>query len=113
MRISRSAEAELGLAVRSGELEVRETGGVSHLRFGPVKSFWLLFLFLSHTPSHLRSPAVFSGGAMRRNSPIVVLVQPTSSVRVTSSSRCCPPNISPLTSDHDDVFQFPAIGGGG
>ena len=30
-RISRSAEAEFGWAVRSGELEVREAGGVSHL----------------------------------------------------------------------------------
>jgi len=35
--ISRSAEAEFGLAVRSGELEVREAGGVSHLEIGSDK----------------------------------------------------------------------------
>ena len=35
--ISRSAEAELGLAVRSGELEVREADGVSHLAIGSDK----------------------------------------------------------------------------
>jgi hypothetical protein len=35
--ISRSAEAEFGLAVRSGELEVREVGGVSHLVIGSDK----------------------------------------------------------------------------
>jgi hypothetical protein len=35
--ISRSAEAELGLAVRSGELEVRKAGGVSHLAIGSDK----------------------------------------------------------------------------
>jgi hypothetical protein len=35
--ISRSAEAELGLAVRSGELEVKEADGVSHLAIGSDK----------------------------------------------------------------------------
>src|SRR5580704_18675988 len=44
---------------------------------------------------------------MRHNCRILVPVQPTSSVRVTSSSRCCPPNISPITCDHDDVFELP------
>src|SRR5580700_8839288 len=44
---------------------------------------------------------------MRHNSRILVPVQPTSPVRVTSSSRCCPPNISPITCDHDDVIQTP------
>src|ERR1700745_1054801 len=50
---------------------------------------------------------------MRRNSRVVLPVQPTGSVRVTSSSRCCPPDISPITCDHDDVFELPANGGGG
>jgi hypothetical protein len=35
--ISMSAEAEFSLAVRSGELEVREAGGVSHLAIGSDK----------------------------------------------------------------------------
>jgi hypothetical protein len=35
--ISRCEEAEFGLVVRSAELEVRETGGVSHLAIGSDK----------------------------------------------------------------------------
>src|SRR5713101_6404401 len=47
-----------------------------------------------------------------RSSSFFVPVQPTCSVRVTSSIRCCPPNISPVTVDHDDLFELPATQGG-
>jgi len=33
--------------------------------------------------------------------------------RVTSSIRCCPPNISSVTVDHDGLFELPACQGGG
>src|ERR1700739_32496 len=44
---------------------------------------------------------------MHHNSRILVPVQLTSSVRVTSSSPSCLPNISPIMSDHDDLFKLP------
>jgi hypothetical protein len=68
---------------------------------GPVKSVLLLFLFLAHTPTSAQSRC-FLWRVMRRNSRVVLSVQPTGSVRVTSSTRCGPPNISPITLDHDD-----------
>ena len=74
---------------------------------GPVKSGLVLFLSLSHTHLHRRGLTLFSGQLLRRISRVVVRVQPTSSVRVTSSTRCCPPAISPITCDHDDVFKLP------
>src|SRR5271170_5528333 len=76
---------------------------------GSVKSGLVLFLFLSHTRLHRRGPTLFSGQLLRHNSRVVVRVQPTSSVRVTSSIRCCPPAISPITYDHDDVFKLPDL----
>jgi hypothetical protein len=30
-----------------------------------------------------------------------------------TSRRCCPPNISSVTRDHDDVYELPAREGGG
>ena len=47
---------------------------------GLVKSGLVLFLFLSHTHLHRRGPTLFSGQLLRRNSRVVVLVQPTGSV---------------------------------
>ena len=49
---------------------------------GPVKSGLVLFLFLSHTHLHRRGPTLFSGQLLRRNSRVVVPVQPTSSVSI-------------------------------
>ena len=63
------------------------------------------FIPFAHTPTVVQS-RFFSG----RCAAILGLffpVQPTGSVRVTSSSRCCPPDISPITCDHDDVFELP------
>src|SRR5579864_1017887 len=31
----------------------------------------------------------------------------------TSSSRCCPPDISSVLADHDEFFELPATRGGG
>jgi len=63
-----------------------------------------------HTDSYIVQSRCFLRRAMRRNSRIVLPVQPTSSVRVTSSTRCCPPDISPIIPDHDDVFELPCKG---
>ena len=70
---------------------------------GLVKSVWLFFLFLSHTHLPAHSLACFSVSAAPQFSGCFFPVQPTGSVRVTSSTRCCPPNISPITSTMTSV----------
>ena len=60
----------------------------------------------AHTPPVVQSRC-FLCRALRLNSRVVFPVQPTGSVRVTSSSRCYPPDISPITGDHDDFFELP------
>ena len=67
--------------------------------------FSSFFIPFAHTPTVAQS-RFFSG----RCAAILGLffpVQPTGSVRVTSSTRCCPPDISPITCDHDDFFELP------
>ena len=70
------------------------------------------FVPFAQTPA-LRSPAVSFGGRCAAILGLFFLSNPRDSVRVTSSTRCCPPDISPIIPDHDDVFELPAIGGGG
>src|SRR5712691_12834942 len=36
----------------------------------------------------------------------------TCSARLRSSTRCCPPNISSITIDHDELFELPLFKGG-
>jgi hypothetical protein len=64
-------------------------------------------LFFSDTLPQLCSPVVFRSSAAPQFSVCFFPVQPTGSVRVTSSTRCCPPDISPIIPDHDDVFRTP------
>ena len=40
-------------------------------------------------------------------SPIAVRVPLRAQPRVPSSLRCCPPNISSILADHDEVFELP------
>ena len=70
------------------------------------------FIPFGHTPTVVQ-PRCFRLSAAPQFSVCFFPVQPTGSVRVTSSTRCCPPDISPITCDHDDVFELPAIGEAG
>ena len=79
---------------------------------GHVKSVELFFVPFGQTPA-LRSPAVSFGGRCAAILGLFFLSNPRDSVRVTSSTRCCPPDISPIIPDHDDVFELPAIGEAG
>src|SRR6516225_4879898 len=44
-------------------------------------------------------------------SPIAVRVPLRAQPRVPSSLRCCPPNISSILTDHDEVFELPGCPG--
>jgi len=35
----------------------------------------------------------------------------TCSARLLSSTQCCPPNISSITIDHDELFELPPVSG--
>jgi hypothetical protein len=71
---------------------------------GRVKSFFKCFLFslteFEHTSSsthqrHLFLLLLFIGVTL------------TCSARLHSSTQCCPPNISSITIDHDELFELP------
>ena len=76
---------------------------------GHVKSVCSFFIPFAQTPA-LRSPAVSFGGRCAAILGLFFLSNLRDSVRVTSSTRCCPPDISPITCDHDDFFELPAMG---
>src|SRR5215471_713948 len=87
--------------------------GVSLTRPAAVKrSLHLSFASLifplcpSSTPLHLRRSALSLDGSFSSSNRCSVstrLAQP----RVPSSLRCCPPNISSILTDHDEVFELP------
>ena len=89
------------------------TNGVSLTRPAAVKrSLHLSFASLifplcpSSTPLHLRRSALSLDGSFSSSNRCSVstrLAQP----RVPSSLRCCPPNISSILTDHDEVFELP------
>ena len=70
------------------------------------------FVPFAQTPA-LRSSAVSFGGRCAAILGLFFLSNPRDSVRVTASTRCCPPDISPIIPDHDDVFELPAMGEAG
>ena len=76
---------------------------------GLVKSVSSFFIPFAHTPT-VAQPRCLLGRALRRNSRVVFFL---SNLRARFVSlhqlRCCPPDISPITCDHDDVFELPAI----
>ena len=83
---------------------------------GRVKSFYVffcsLFFALAHTPSLTPSRApvrrlIWRAIANFHSSPTYSL-GPCHFI-----DRCCPPNISPVTEDHDDLFELPAVQRGG
>jgi hypothetical protein len=77
------------------------------------KNRYIGFRFL-HAHACICAVALFPPQMIRRRRRFFFIhVQPTRSVRVTSSPRCCPPDISLVTVDHDDLFEVPAIRGGG
>jgi hypothetical protein len=81
-------------------------------KVGLVKSVLFCFISFAHTPLQLCSLVVFlTGDAPQFASSCPGPTQELG--RVTSSTRCCPPDISPITYDHDDLFELPAIGEAG
>src|SRR5260221_3208792 len=77
---------------------------------GRVKSFLGFFFCLSlnfeHTSSSTRELRLFL--------PLLfICVALTCSARLRSSTQCCPPNISSVTIDHDELFDLPLSRGSG
>jgi hypothetical protein len=73
-------------------------------------SFGLLYVSSSSTPAHLRRSALSldeSFSFVDRCSISTLSAQP----RVPSSLRYCPPNISSVLTDHDEVFELPGYPG--
>jgi hypothetical protein len=44
---------------------------------------------------------------------LFICVTLTCPARLRSSTQCCPPNISSITIDHDELFELPLLKGGG
>ncbi len=74
-------------------------------------SFWILLP--SSAPIRQRRSALFCADGSPSASMISIRVHPTRSTHVSSSFRCCPPNISSVTDDHDVLSELPATRGGG
>jgi hypothetical protein len=73
---------------------------------GRVKSFFSSLIPNSSTLLRRRTKCV--------SLPLLFLcVTLTCSARLLSSTQCCPPNISLITIDHDDLFELPVLQGGG
>ena len=75
---------------------------------GRVKSFFMFFLLplteFEHTSSsthELRLLLLL----------LFICVTLTCSARLLSSIQCCPPNISSITIDHDELFELPPVSG--
>src|SRR5437879_13454016 len=77
-----------------------------------VKRFWGFVFLRSGTPI---TYAQFRPSPQGMFLPVdfFMHVQPTRSAHVTSSTRCCPPTISSIPADHDELFELPATQGGG
>ena len=73
---------------------------------GRVKSFLGLFLLLIiefvHTSSSTHELRLFL-------SLLFICVTLTCPARLRSSTQCCPPNISSITIDHDELFELSAV----
>src|SRR5437870_10481957 len=72
-----------------------------------VKRFWGFVFLRSGTPI---TYAQFRPSPQGMFLPVdfFMHVQPTRSAHVTSSTRCCPPTISSIPADHDELFELPA-----
>ena len=71
---------------------------------GRVKSFFKFFLLLltefAHTSSSTHELRLFLLLPF-------ICVTLTCPARLRSSTQCCPPNISSITIDHDELFELP------
>jgi hypothetical protein len=77
---------------------------VSLTNAGRVKSFFEFFFCLSLNFAHTSS----STHELRLFLPLLfIYVTLTCSARLRSSTQCCPPNISSVTIDHDELFELP------
>src|SRR6266478_4910263 len=121
------ATLAIGLRARFGRAGLAPAGfhqevSPSHLRFllfhafpsaittpavSRVSSFDFFFLF-----AH---PCIRAGVRFCSTLSLGLIgVHPYScSARVSSSIRCCPPNISSVMKDHDELFELPPLQGGG
>src|SRR5215472_19361411 len=89
--------------------------GLSLTRPAVVKGFLHFFLYL------LEPFLLFLCAPMRSRRNLLSLarslvlsrVHPTRSVPCCSSLWCCPPTISSISADHDELFDLPALQGGG
>ena len=72
---------------------------------GRVKSVFCSFLpKLGHTSRSAHEVRLFL--------PLLFIgVTLTGSARLRSSTQCCPPNISSITIDHDELFELPIAKG--
>ncbi len=71
----------------------------------PVKS---VFFFFTGKLEHTSAPA----HELRLFLPLLFLrVTLTCSARLRSSTQCCPPNISSITFDQDELFELPVLSG--
>src|ERR1700687_1486693 len=75
---------------------------------GRVKSLFEFFLLplteFAHTSSSTHEPRLFL-------LLLFICVTLTCSARFLSSTQCCPPNISSITIDHDELFELPRLQG--
>src|SRR5207302_1924470 len=86
---------------------LRNKRGISN-DAGRVKSFFKFFLLplteFEHTSSSTHQRRLFL-------LLLFIGVTLTCSARLHSSTQCCPPNISSITIDHDELFELPPVSG--